>query len=191
MWRLIGVSGLLLSGACWASSPVEDNAALISSSGQGYSGALSVNQAAGHLQQQINGRTLAIGSASGGERYRQSLDASAPLTGMDASASIRGNAFANGSGVLGVNQSAGVGTQQINAFQVQLGARVESLDDSLLAQQSVVLAHNSGTTDAPAGNRLVDIDDRAFAGSRGVVQLNQSAGAGNRMVNALGIKVTQ
>ncbi len=179
MWRLIGVSGLLLSGACWASSPVEDNAALISSSGQGYSGALSVNQAAGHLQQQINGRTLAIGPASGGERYRQSLDASAPLPGMDASASIRGNAFANGSGVLGVNQSAGV------------GARVESLDDSLLAQQSVVLAHNSGATDAPAGNRLVDIDDRAFAGSRGVVQLNQSAGAGNRMVNAIGIKVTQ
>lgn len=42
---------------------------------------------------------------------------------------------------------------------------------------------------AGTGQRQISIDDQAFADSRGVVQPNQSAGAGSHMVNSLGIRI--
>lgn len=166
-----------------------NNHAAIDNSGRTYQGVLSVNQAAGSQQQQINGRALAIGTnanATTNFRQYQELDGD---TSMDAQAHISGSSFSNGSGVLGVNQSAGAGTQQINSFRVSIGSGAQSLDDSVLAQQNVVLSQNSGAAEASPGERVVDIDRQAFAGSSGVVQLNQSAGVGNRMANSVSIRV--
>ncbi|MFO7704534.1 MAG: hypothetical protein R6V43_05275 [Halopseudomonas sp.] len=42
---------------------------------------------------------------------------------------------------------------------------------------------------AGTGQRQISIDDQAFADTRGAVQLNQSAGAGNHMVNSLGMRI--
>ncbi len=162
--------------------PVINNAN-IDSSGSRYQGNLSVNQAAGDKQQQANARAIAVGpEANASTQIRQRLNTPADPT-MDARSTIQGNAFSNGSGALGVNQSAGANTQQANALSITLSAQPQSIDDSVLMQQNVALLNNSGPTDTPTGHRQVTTSDQAFTGSRGVIQLNQSAGVGNRMAN--------
>lgn len=95
-----------------------------------------------------------------------------------------------GSGILGVNQGAGLGNQQINAFRLSVSNGPESLDDSVLAQ-SVALTKVSGSATPVPGGRSVSTDDRAFAGSSGVVQVNQSAGVGNQSMNTLSVRVME
>lgn len=190
MSRLSLLISLALPVCAWA-EPVQfitDNHALLENSGSAYQGVMSINQAAGDRQQQANGRALAIGSDARAnfQQYQTLDDVDAP---MDAQSSIRGKAFSNGAGVLGINQSSGSGTQQINVFRTSIGARAENLDDSILAQQSVVLSQDSGAAESSPGKRVVDIDNQAFAGSSGVVQLNQSAGVGNQTANTISIRV--
>ena len=106
------------------------NLSTIDNSGRTYQGVLSVNQAAGSQQQQINGRALAIGTnANATTDFRQYQELDGVDTSMNAQANITGSAFSNGSGVLGVNQSAGAGTQQINSFRVSIGSGAQSVDD--------------------------------------------------------------
>lgn len=131
----------------------------------------------------------AVGSAAlvgSDQRQHLQLDASQPIA---ASASISGAAL-RGSGILGVNQGAGLGNQQINAFRLSLSNGPESLDDSVLAQ-SVALTKVSGSATPVPGGRSVSTDDRAFAGSSGVVQVNQSAGVGNQSMNTLSVRVME
>ncbi|MCY1282739.1 hypothetical protein D9M68_255920 [compost metagenome] len=164
--------------------------ARLDTSGIGYDGVLSVNQAAGDFQQQSNARAIAIGpgaSASTGQSQR--LQVRGIDRALDAGAEILGPAFTGGSGVLGVNQSAGAATQQANAMSISLGAVTpRGLDDNELSQSVAVTNFGSGGA-AAIGARRVVTDDQAFAGSNGVVQLNQSAGVGNRMANTLSIRV--
>ncbi len=180
----------LCSTSAFAQSqvPVINNAD-INSSGSRYQGNLSVNQAAGDQQQQANARAFAVGpGASATTLIRQRLNTPA-APAMDARSSIQGNAFSNGSGALGVNQSAGANTQQANALRISLSAQPQSIDDSVLMQQNVTLFNNSDPADTPSGHRQVTTSDQAFTGGRGVIQLNQSAGVGNRMANTLSIRV--
>lgn len=168
--------------------PVTRDNAVIDSSGQQYKGSLMVNQAAGDQQQQINSRAIAVGNqASASTRLTQKLDTPAS-TAIDARAAIQGNAFSNGTGMVGVNQSAGASNQMINAVRISISAAPQSVDDSALSQQNVALLPNSGSSDTP-GSRQVVTSDQAFTGSRGVIQVNQSAGVGNRMANTLSIRV--
>lgn len=185
---------LILAALCSAPAfaqslvPVINNAD-IDNSGARYQGNFSVNQAAGDQQQQANARAIAVGpEANASTQIRQRLNTPADPR-MDARSTIQGNAFSNGSGALGVNQSAGANTQQANALSISIGAQPQSIDDSVLMQQNVALLNNSGPTDTTTGHRQVTTSDQAFTGSRGVVQLNQSAGVGNRMANTLSIRV--
>lgn len=180
----------LCSTSTFAQSPVPViNNADIDSSGSRYQGNLSVNQAAGDQQQQANARAFAVGpEASATTQIRQRLNSPAAST-MNARSTIQGDAFSNGSGALGVNQSAGANTQQANALSISIGAQPQTIDDSVLMQQNVALLNNSGPIDTSTGHRQVTTSDQAFTGSRGVIQLNQSAGVGNRMANTLSIRV--
>ncbi|WP_342125481.1 adhesin [Pseudomonas aeruginosa] len=186
------LSALLLAFACIASLQADPlasrNRASIDDSGT-YRGNFALNQAAGDAQQQSNVRVVAVGSAAlvgSDQRQHLQLDASQPIA---ASASISGAAL-RGSGILGVNQGAGLGNQQINAFRLSLSNGPESLDDSALAQ-SVALTKVSGSATPVPGGRSVSTDDRAFAGSSGVVQVNQSAGVGNQSMNTLSVRVME
>lgn len=166
-----------------------DNNAVINSSGVGYQGNLNVNQAAGDLQQQANTRAIAIGTdASATTRINQKLRTQVDPA-MNARSSIQGNAFSNGNGALGVNQSAGAANQQANAMRLTISAQPLSMDDSALSQQNVALVKGSDSAGPTLGNRQVNTDDQAFTGSRGLIQLNQSAGVGNRMGNTLSVRV--
>lgn len=190
MRRISLLIAMVIPVATLAEQAQVTNHSTIDNSGRTYQGVLSVNQAAGSQQQQINGRALAIGTnANATTDFRQYQELSGIDTSMNAQATITGSTFSNGSGVLGVNQSAGAGTQQINSFRTSIGSGAQSLDDSVLAQQNVVLSTNSGAAEASPGERVVAIDRQAFAGSSGVVQLNQSAGVGNRMANSVSIRV--
>ncbi|MBC3362792.1 adhesin [Pseudomonas sp. SWRI154] len=161
----------------------------LQNSGGRYTGNFNVNQAAGDQIQQTNTRAIAIGtSARATTVVRQRLDTAASQS-MNASARIGGSSFSNGNGVLGVNQSAGANNQMANVMRVGISAAPQSMDDSALSQQNVALIPNSGATDTPTGSRQVAIGDQAFTGSRGVIQVNQSAGVGNRMANTLSIRV--
>ena len=188
MKRTLLVLAMFCSASTFAQSPVI-NKADIDDSGSQYQGNLTVNQAAGDQQQQTNTRAIAIGSnASATTTVRQSLDAAANPA-MNATATIGGSSFSNGNGVLGVNQSAGANNQMANAMRVSISANPQSIDDSVLSQQNVALLPDSGATGAPTGSRQVVTSDQAFTGSRGVIQVNQSAGVGNRMANTLSIRV--
>ncbi|QJI29307.1 adhesin [Pseudomonas sp. ADAK18] len=163
-----------------------DNKAQIDNSGQQYGGVASVNQAAGNQQQQINSRSITVGGQSSGA-LTQKLDSKADPS-LNAKAAIQGSSFSNGNGVLGVNQSAGANNQSINAVRISINAGPQSIDDSVLSQQNVTLSPNSGPT-STTGSRQVVTSDQAFTGSRGVVQVNQSAGVGNRVANTLNLQL--
>lgn len=185
---LLIIAMLCSSTSAFAQPPVINNAE-IDNSGAQYQGNFSVNQAAGDLQQQANARAIAIGhGASATVQIRQRLRGQVDPA-MDAHSSIQGNSFSNGNGVLGVNQSSGANTQQANALRISISAQPQSIDDSVLMQQNVTLLNNSDPTDSAPGYRQVATSDQAFTGSRGVIQLNQSAGVGNRMANTLSIRV--
>ena len=171
--------------------PAMQASASIDQSGQSFQGNLMFNQAAGDAQQQANARAIAAGQhAKAQTSVNQINDQSANVTGINANASIDGSSFARSLGIVGVNQGAGSGNQQINAMRIASGSP-QGVDDSVLAQQSVSPASLSGATEPQSGGRVVSIDDAAFGNSRGVVQLNQSAGVGNRSINSLGIRISE
>ncbi|MGE1173171.1 adhesin [Pseudomonas sp. BW7P1] len=183
---------LLLLALLGCTSAMADPSAVdsanIQNSGVQYNGNFNVNQAAGDQQQQTNVKSIAIGtSASATTSIHQKLDTPADRS-INASSTIGGNAFSNGNGALGVNQGSGANNQMANAMRISISAAPQSMDDSALSQQNVALLPNSGATGTP-GSRQVTTSDQAFTGSRGVIQVNQSAGVGNRMANTLSIRV--
>jgi hypothetical protein len=180
---------MFCSASTFAQSPVINNAD-IDGSGMQHQGILSVNQAAGDQQQQANARAIAIGNnASATTQIRQRLRTQVDPR-IDARSSIQGDSFSHGNGVLGVNQSAGASNQQANALRISVSTQPQSIDDSVLMQQNVTLITNSDPTDSAPGYRQVATSDQAFTGSRGVIQLNQSAGVGNRTANTLSVRVS-
>ena len=188
MNRKLLIIAMFCSASSFAQPPVVNNAD-ISGSGMQYQGNFAVNQAAGDQQQQANARAIAMGhGASATTQIRQRLHTEVDPR-MDARASIQGDSFSRGYGVLGVNQSAGASTQQANALRISISNQPQSIDDSVLMQQNVALINGSDPADSAPGHRQVTTSDQAFTGSRGVIQLNQSAGVGNRMANTLSVRV--
>ena len=170
-----------------SASSMADNSALIHSSGKQYEGVLSINQAAGTRQQMSNSRAIVLGGQATTLNL-QKLDGNVDPS-LNAKAAILGTSFTNGNGVLGINQSAGANNQSINAVRISLNPGPQSIDDSVLLQQNTTtLATDSGST-STTGSRQVVTSDQAFTGSRGVIQVNQSAGVGNRVANTLGITI--
>lgn len=190
MRQTLLILALLSSGTALAQSPVPViNDATIDNSGAQYQGNFSVNQAAGDGQQQANARALATGHGATATTQIRQRQQSIVDPNMGASASIQGDAFSHGSGALGVNQSAGAATQQANALRISISTQPQSIDDSVLLQQNVALINSSDPSDTSPGYRHVTTGDQAFTGSRGVIQLNQSAGVGNQTANTLSVRV--
>ena len=188
MNRSLLMIAMFCSASTFAQPPVINNAD-IDGSGMQYQGNLTVNQAAGDLQQQANARAIAIGTnASATTQIRQRLRTVVDPR-IDAQSNIQGDSFSHGNGVLGVNQSAGASNQQANALRISISKQPQSIDDSVLMQQNVALLNNSDPTASAPGLRQVTTSDQAFTGSRGVIQLNQSAGVENRMANTLSVRV--
>jgi hypothetical protein len=189
MNRSLLLLALFGCASAMAADPSSVNNANIQETGIQYRGNYNVNQAAGDQMQQTNTKAIAIGTAaSATTTVRQHIDTPGnPST--NASATIGGNSFSNGNGILGVNQGAGANNQMANVTRISISAGPQSVDDSALSQQNVALLPSSGATGTSPGSRQVTTSDQAFTGSRGVIQVNQSAGVGNRMANTLSIRV--
>ncbi|GHD66402.1 hypothetical protein [Jeongeupia chitinilytica] len=172
--------------------------ALISDSGIGAQGVLSVNVSAGEYNQAANLRAIAVnpdGTAVAvvkGGAVQGTVEK--PAIGSVQTAHIGGAAFAGFNGVLGVNQQAGRGNVSANLLGVAMGAKtgvatsfeVSHADDSLLAGNAAnplqqVLGEATSV-------QQVGIDSGAFLGASGVVQINQVAGNGNVTSNALAVQ---
>ncbi len=69
--------------------------------------------------------------------------------------------------------------------------RCEGRESVALCRDRVALTKVSGSATPVPGGRSVSTDDRAFAGSSGVVQVNQSAGVGNQSMNTLSVRVME
>ena len=177
---------LLLLALLGSASAMADNNAVINNSGKDYRGNLSINQAAGNQQQQANNRAIALGGQATTVNI-QRLDGQVDPS-LNAKAAIQGASFTNGNGMLGVNQAAGANNQTVNAVRISVNPGPQSIDDSVLLQQNTTQLTDSGLTPT-TGSRLVVTSDQAFTGSRGVIQVNQSAGVGNRVANTLGITI--
>jgi hypothetical protein len=147
-------------------------------------GALAVNEAAGLDNVQGNQLTISTGGSVGnvnldeeGASVRARLD--------NASALIGSGAFANSSGAMMVNQAAGVGNIQRNSAQIGTGAfGVVMVSDGELSAVSATNGGVGNQAGQAGGIREVRIEGVAFRNATGLVQLNQTAGAGNATANS-------
>jgi hypothetical protein len=151
--------------------------------GAGVTGAFTVNQTAGLDNAQANQITVTKGGAVGNENASvQSASVAARVTA--ARASIEANAFSNTSGAVLVNQSAGAGNLQRNSTQLGTAALgVETVPDGEL---SATAPKNGGLGQSIGvrGVREASISSDAFRNVSGIVQINQTAGAGNATANS-------
>ncbi|MFC0693051.1 hypothetical protein [Paraburkholderia humisilvae] len=162
---------------------VSGDASIGTGAAVGATGAITVNEAAGLNNAQANQLTISTGgSVANDNASAQSATASAKVT--SASTSIAGNAFSNSSGAVLVNQSAGAGNLQRNSVQLGTAAiGVETVSDSVLSAavpKNGGLARPNGVHDA----REATISNEAFKNVNGIVQINQTAGAGNATANS-------
>jgi hypothetical protein len=150
-------------------------------------GRVSINVSAGFANAQSNNAALAAssGSANAVATANVRVDGVPRMPG-DSSALIAGNAFAGAAGMLSVNQASGSANAQANVIAIGLGADADALAESVLSSTASGIAPASvfrGTV------REAAISDSAFRGARGLVQVNQSAGSGNRTANHFALQV--
>ncbi|PCE28537.1 hypothetical protein [Burkholderia ubonensis] len=171
-------------GAVAQSTPiVSGNATISTGAGNGATGAITINETAGLDNAQSN--QLALGTGALGAGYvglTQSATAHAHVG--DTTTRIDGSAFSNISGALMVNQSAGAGNLQRNSTVLgTLGAEVRAVSDTELSET----APGHGGPGLPVGGRGVpeaSISGDAFKHISGIVQVNQTSGAGNATANS-------
>ncbi|WP_414447530.1 hypothetical protein AB4851_12925 [Burkholderia sp. 22PA0099] len=147
------------------------------------SGVLKINETVGAGNAQANQLAIGIGTAAGANLSSLQAATSVARTG-DTAARIEGGALSNLSGAVMVNQSAGSANLQRNSMAIgTLGAGIEAVSDTELSET----ASKAGGLGIPAGGRgmrEVSISGDAFKHISGIVQVNQTAGAGNTTANS-------
>jgi hypothetical protein len=162
---------------------VSGDASIATGAAVNTTGAITVNQAAGLNNAQTNQLTITSGDAAANDNA-SAQSATARARVPSARATIQGNAFSNSSGAVMVNQSAGAGNLQRNSVQLGTAAPgVETVSDGVLS----ATAANNGSQGQTVGVQTVreaNISADAFRNVTGIVQINQTAGAGNATANS-------
>ncbi len=146
-------------------------------------GSMGVNMVAGNNNQQGNLAAIAI-SGPAVIQFGQLNQSTTNLNGSQ-SVAILGSALSQNRGLVGINQGAGEGNQQLNAFAL-------SLDDSGLGVVTDINL-SSSVAKTPGGKppanttTSIYLDDTALTGSKGVIQVNQVTGQGNQSVNMVSL----
>ncbi|MGU7772407.1 hypothetical protein ACV229_19815 [Burkholderia sp. MR1-5-21] len=178
------VAAFAAPGVFAQSEPVvSGNATIATDAGSGVTGAIAVNETAGLDNAQSNQLALGMGTPGGGYvGVTQSAIAHAHVG--DTTTRIEGSAFSNVSGALLVNQSAGAGNLQRNSTVLgTLGAEARAVSDTELSET----APGHGGPGLPVGGRVMpeaSISGDAFKHISGIVQVNQTSGAGNATANS-------
>ncbi|RKF47402.1 hypothetical protein [Paraburkholderia fungorum] len=149
----------------------------------GATGVVAINEAAGLDNVQANQGVLANGQAPL-NLISSSQSASTNAKTTAAKSTISNNAFSNTSGLIEVNQSAGVGNLQRNSAVIGSGPlEAEIVADGVLSATTAKggsLGKASDNHDA----REVSIGADALKNVSGIVQINQTAGSGNVSSNS-------
>ncbi len=153
-------------------------------------GRFAVNMTAGDSNVQANAASIALGAEGssaiglvGGIQVTDPRQGNLPDL---ATASIGSNVFANSSGLISVNQSSGVGNAQANGAAFAMGFEEVVAESVLSAATSNAVPIGAG---AGKSHQAVSINDTAFDGAHGLVQVNQSAGSGNSTANNFALQV--
>lgn len=150
----------------------------------GTRGRNAVNMAAGDTNAQVNAASLAFdsaGIANATVSLRQNLNFNTSGPADLSISDISGNAFSNSIGAISINQTSGAGNAQANGMAIGIGQQVNVMSESMLSSTTAGVGLSASDTDT--GTRSATISDSAFTGSRGLVQVNQSAGSGNSTAN--------
>jgi hypothetical protein len=196
-FRVIVAAAMLAVSAASAAEPPSRVPAVINVNAidgqalQGARGVISVNLAAGDLNAQFNGQAISITHEARGRgmadlRSVQNIQAERAPGGDLSVISVRENAFANAIGLIAMNQASGVGNAQANGVAISIGVNAQATD--------VDLAQSVSLTGLPARAgadrvRAIRVEESAFRHARGVVQVNQSAGAGNATANSFTLRL--
>lgn len=161
--------------------------AQINHSGQDNTGALSINQVAGNLNQQANIRAIANNPDGQAAVFLSAglLNSNQTIPVKSASARIEGDSFSHNTGMIGVNQTAGSQNSSVNLVGIAYGAQGASVSAASEALLAGTHAASPQQTHATQASFQTSISDQAFQGSKGIVQVNQVAGAMNQAVNSL------
>jgi hypothetical protein len=148
-------------------------------------GRISVNMAAGDANRQINSAALAInqegGLATAISASHQVIESTIATPTILSTALIDNHAFAGSVGAISINQTSGALNSQVNGLAFALGSGVESVSASELSETN----SGRGLTDVEltTGTKTAKIANTAFVESRGLIQINQSAGSKNKTAN--------
>lgn len=163
---------------------------------RGATGVIGLNMTAGEGNTQANLRAIAVGedgltypAVSSDQRTGATCPGCAGATSVGR---LGGAAFSDATGIISVNQSAGSAIAQSNLLAIS----IESCSDLLAApirnaaDQELTLAAAGGTGSTPGagpGYSADVVDGSAFTGATGLMQINQSAGYLNRVVNSVAV----
>lgn len=155
-------------------------------------GRIAVNTAAGNGSTQANIAAISVGGVSTssivGSEQRASV--TFPVTRTGARSEIGADAFRGASGLISVNQSSGNSNTQANLAAIAAGQIPEVSIEQLahIGATPAATQHAAGNAGATPGKNAV-IADSAFAGARGIVQVNQLAGSGNSTANVFALSI--
>jgi hypothetical protein len=189
LWRSVAaipaamLGALLIAPSCAHAQSVQIDSTLIGDRALGsVQGRVAVNVTAGDGNLQVNSAALTAGfAARAASIVNQQVDVRGLKPPVVATALIGERAFAGSSGLISVNQASGVGNLQVNSLAIAVGVEAEAVSESRL---SVISSGISPGRDTDRSHtRTAVIADNAFAGARGLVQVNQSAGSSNTTTN--------
>jgi hypothetical protein len=149
----------------------------------GATGVVAINEAAGLDNAQANQGVITNGLVPF-NLISSSQSASTNAKTTAARSDIGSNAFSNTSGLIEVNQSAGVGNLQRNSALIGAApVEGEIVADGVL---SATTAKNGGSVGSGQNHdaREVSIGSDALKNVSGIVQINQAAGTGNVSTNS-------
>jgi hypothetical protein len=168
------------------------------------SGISAINMSAGDSNLQQNSAAIAVSSNGGFSASQitpsQKNQLNSTVLKSGTSQSLKGEilsgAFADGVGIVMLNQSSGSGNSQFNGAAIAVGApgsfaAIELGDMELASQRSVVDMDSQSQliSNQEEGTMEAVLADDAFRNAQGIVQINQVVGNGNRTVNALSMSL--
>lgn len=181
VWAFIGASTAQGQTPAQLDAP---RAAIATGTLTGATGGIAVNQTAGIDNVQANQAAIATGATGPASNASLQTTSGVFAAVRHASVAVEGNAFSNASGLVALNQSAGVANLQRNS--VSIGAvpvEAELVSDRELSATSAATFGPHASRGGSGGNEAV-LGAGTFHNVTGVVQINQTAGAGNVTANS-------
>lgn len=182
------LAGLALIAPVAAIAEVQDEIVIPDAGTAGASGRIAVNAAAGSSNQQVNAAVATLGEVSSGlARVHQRMVGS---DSGDRSTRIvlEGNAFAQSSGMVGINAAAGTQNQLANVAILSIG-RIGAISDELLEQSRASTEPSGSSGGTGDRNDTIAVGNNAFRDSSGLVQVNLIGGERNSSANTFVLNV--